>query len=160
VRLSILPLICLSCLAASCQQSPITSPPVSKQEEQTVPAAKAPNANEVVVEEVKTVKEVAPVVDADLTQEFREIFKESAECRGIVFYTGEKKTPPDFKVQIALTSDDAADAEPEWLWTVRDARKRRGAEDELRGIGNQASAALAVRDVCITVWENTRAARK
>ena len=103
---------------------------------------------------------MSPVIDAELTQQFRDIFKESAECRGIVFYTGEKKTPPDFKVQITLTKDEAADAEPEWLWTVRDARKRRGAEDELRGIGNQASDVLAVRDVCITVWENMGNARK
>ena len=140
---------------ASCQPSPITPLPVSKSEEPKTTGdapAKTSTSSEI--------KKVSPILDVDLTDQFRDIFKESTECRGITFYTSEKKAPPNFKVQIKLTSDDARDAEPEWSWTVRDARKRRGKEDELRGIGNQTSAALAIRDVCITVWENMGDARK
>src|SRR6267142_4507078 len=45
-----------------------------------------------------------------------------------------------------------ADFSQEWLWTVLSAK--RGRAGELRGTGNQTSAALAVRDMCTTVWED------
>ena len=48
--------------------------------------------------------------------------------------------------------------EEQWLWSVFDAR--RNAKDEFRGAGNEASAADAVRDMCLNVWENFSAVRK
>lgn len=140
-------LLCLANLAASCQTPPGTPPPVSKSERQdTTASTGVPQPS---TRGPSEIKKVSPIIDADFTDELLDIFKDSEECSGIAFYISEKKTPPDFRVRMTFNQDDV---EPEWLWTVLDAKH--GDNGELRGIGNQASATLAVRDMCVTVWED------
>ncbi|HYR87799.1 MAG TPA: hypothetical protein VE422_27200 [Terriglobia bacterium] len=142
---------CLAALVASCQTSP--SSPASTPREQTAPSTAEAQAPRLELKDIKPVAPVpvAPVIDGDLPQEFLDIFKDSKDCSGITFYTRDKKTPPDFRVRMTLSESDTPDQEQEWLWTVLDAK--RGGNDELRGIGNQTSAVLAVQDMCTTVWE-------
>ena len=132
------PALVLVVLLASCQTPSGPPSPVSPSEPQTT-ASTADST-------------VAPVIDADFSQEFLDIFKDSEECSGIIVYTGDKKTPPDFNVRLTVGTSDTPELEQEWLWTVLSAK--RGRAGELRGTGNQTSAALAVRDMCTTVWED------
>ena len=143
------PALVLVVLLASCQTPPGLPPPVPAPERQTTASTEDSPVRRL---EFKEIKPARPVIDADLSEEFLDIFKDSEECSGIIVYTGDKKTPPDFKVRLTVGTSDTPELEQEWLWTVLSAK--RGRAGELRGTGNQTSAALAVRDMCTTVWED------
>jgi len=86
--------------------------------------------------------------EAALMHDFMDGFQDSKECRGITFYLKTEKVP-DFAVQIAVNNHDKPGGEQEWIWTLSDTKKK-----DLAGLGNQPSAKLTARDVCMTVWED------
>jgi hypothetical protein len=89
--------------------------------------------------------------EAALMHEFLDGFRNSKECEGITFYLRNEKVP-DFVVQITVNNHDTPDSEQEWIWILSDTKKK-----ELGGLGNQSSAELTARDVCMTVWEDVDA---
>jgi hypothetical protein len=86
--------------------------------------------------------------EASLMHDFLDGFREAKECEGITFYL-KKDTVPDYAAQITVNNHDKPGAEQEWIWMLSDTKKK-----ELGGLGNQSSAKLTARDVCMTVWEN------
>jgi hypothetical protein len=86
--------------------------------------------------------------ETSLMHDFLDGFREAKECKGITFYL-KKDTVPDYAVQITVNFHDKPGAEQEWIWMLSDTKKK-----ELGGLGNQSSAKLTARDVCMTVWEN------
>lgn len=81
-------------------------------------------------------------------QQFVEGFRASKECNGITLYLKESK-PPQFTVQMTVNNHDRPGREQGWIWMLFEAGKK-----ELGGLGNQSSAKLTARDVCMTVWED------
>ena len=92
-----------------------------------------------------------------MSSEFMDAFKELTECRGIQILTKTGNGKADFKVLTSLTKAETPEMEELWLWTVFD--NRTGLEGELRGAGNEASAASAIKDMCSNVWNAFNARR-
>lgn len=86
--------------------------------------------------------------EVGLMHDFLDGFRGAKECEGITFYL-KKDNVPDYAVQITVNGHDKPGAEQEWIWMLSDTKKK-----ELGGLGNQGSAKLTARDVCMTVWEN------
>jgi hypothetical protein len=134
-------LLCLAIFMASCQGPKDQRPVASEQ----------PKATE------SRVTAGAPVILADMSSEFMEPFKESKECRGIQILTKTDAGKADFKVLTSTAKADTPEMEELWLWTVFD--NRTNAEGEMRGAGNEASAASAIKDMCSNVWDAFNARR-
>ncbi len=134
-------ILCLAIFTASCQEHKDQRPVASEQ----------PKAAE------STVSAGAPVILADMSSEFMEPFKESKECRGIQILTKTEKGKADFKVLTSTAKADTPEMEELWLWTDFD--NRTNAEGEMRGAGNESSAAAAIKDMCSNVWDAFNARR-
>jgi hypothetical protein len=92
-----------------------------------------------------------------LMNEFMEGFKNSKECNGITFYLKTDKKP-NFTVQISVMGhDDPKLGEQTWTWILAwpgDPGSAEGKAHGMGGMGNQLTAKLAARDVCMTVWDD------
>ena len=92
-----------------------------------------------------------------LMNEFMEGFKNSKECNGITFYLKTDKKP-DFTVQISVMGhDDPKLSEQTWTWILGwpgDPGAADGKAHGMGGMGNQSTAKLTARDVCMTVWDD------
>lgn len=86
--------------------------------------------------------------EAALAHDFLDGFREAKDCEGITFYL-KKDVIPDYSAQITVNNHDKSGTEQEWIWMLSDIRKK-----ALGGLGNQSSARLTARDICMTVWEN------
>jgi hypothetical protein len=132
--------LCLAILMTSCQE---------RKDQRPTP--------ELLKKTESTVNTGAPVILAEMSSEFMDAFKELTECRGIQILTKTENGKADFKVLTSLTKADTPEMEELWLWTVFD--NRTNAEGELRGAGNEASAASAIKDMCSNVWDAFNARR-
>jgi hypothetical protein len=76
---------------------------------------------------------------------------------GITFYLKTDKKP-DFTVQIAVMfHDDRTVAEQSWTWILGypgDPSPAGKPGHGMGGMGNQSTAKLTARDVCLTVWDD------
>lgn len=76
---------------------------------------------------------------------------------GITFYLKTDKKP-DFTVQIAVMfHDDRTFAEQSWTWILGYPGDPSPADKPghgMGGMGNQSTAKLTARDVCLTVWDD------
>jgi len=92
-----------------------------------------------------------------LMNEFMEGFKNSKECNGITFYLKTDKRPA-FTVQISVMGhDDPKLSEQTWTWILGwpgDPGSADGKAHGMGGMGNQSTAKLTARDVCMTVWDD------
>ena len=148
--------ICLAFSLFSCRQTteklPAENPPA-----QSSPAL-PPSVPSAPIIPPAQVEGAAPVIQAEMSSEFLEAFKESKECRGIQFIKKDDKRKADFRVLTSSTRAETPEMEELWLWTVFDGRGK--AEGELRGAGNELSAATAMKDMCTNVWDAFNAAKK
>ena len=48
-----------------------------------------------------------------------------------------------------MNNHDRPEVEQEWIWMLLDTKKK-----GFGGMGNQSSAKLTAKDVCMTVWED------
>jgi hypothetical protein len=89
--------------------------------------------------------------------EFMEGFKNSRECHGITFYLKTDKRP-DFTIQISVMGhDDPKLNEQTWTWILSwpgDPGSADGKAHGMGGMGNQSTAKLTAKDVCMTVWDD------
>ena len=145
-------LVLLAVSTQSCQRAP-ADPPAKIQTRQTAPAA-APGS-ESVTDQNPPPHSVAPVIRANMSAEFLNAFMDSKECRGIRLSTGSEKPAPDFRVQTSFGIADTPEMEEQWTWTMFDMRN--DARGEFRAAGNQSTAAYAVRDMCLDLWESFKA---
>lgn len=92
-----------------------------------------------------------------LMNEFMEGFKNSRECHGITFYLKTDKRP-DFTIQISVMGhDDPKLSEQTWTWILSwpgDPGSADGKAHGMGGMGNQSTAKLSAKDVCMTVWDD------
>jgi hypothetical protein len=92
-----------------------------------------------------------------LMNEFMEGFKNSKECNGITFYLKTDKKP-DFTVQISVMGHDETKlGEQSWTWILgypADPSLADKPSHGMGGMGNQSTAKLTARDVCMTVWDD------
>jgi hypothetical protein len=95
--------------------------------------------------------------EATLMNEFLESFKSSKECNGITFHLKTDKKP-DFSVQITvLGHDDPKISEQSWTWILgwpTDPSPADKGAHGMGGMGNQSTAKLTARDVCMTIWDD------
>ncbi len=95
--------------------------------------------------------------EAVLMNEFVEGFKNSKECNGITLYLKTDKKP-DFTVQIGVMfHDDRTVGEQTWTWILgwpADPSPADKSAHGMGGMGNQSTAKLTARDVCMTIWDN------
>jgi hypothetical protein len=95
--------------------------------------------------------------EATLMNEFMESFKNAKECNGITFYLKTDKKP-DFIVQISVMGhDDHKLGEQTWTWILGYPGDPSSADSKAHGIGgmgNQSTAKLTARDVCMTIWDD------
>ncbi|SRR6266478_2567814 len=92
-----------------------------------------------------------------LMREFVEGFQSSKECHGITFYlTSEKK--PDFTVQITVWGHDDQNLDGQtWTWILGYPGDPGSSDSKAHGIGgmgNQSTAKLTAKDVCLTIWDD------
>jgi hypothetical protein len=92
-----------------------------------------------------------------LMNEFIEGFKNSKECNGITFYLKSDKKP-DFTVQINVMGHDAPKLGGQtWTWILGypgDPTPVDSKSHGIGGMGNQSTAKLTARDVCLTIWDD------
>ena len=142
-------------MVSSCQMS---SPTATKKIEDSSGAKEAsPEAPITTTQqpgraEPKEVRRVSPVIAADMDAEFLAAFVGSKECHGIQVSRTNTKSIADFRVLTSFAKADTPEMEEEWRWTVFDARQ--DANRGFRAMGNAPSAADAMRDMCMDVWEN------
>jgi hypothetical protein len=95
--------------------------------------------------------------EASLMNDFLEGFKNSKECDGITFYLKSDKKPA-FTVQINVTGHDATDASDQsWTWILGypgDPGPQDSQSHGMGGMGNQSTATLTAKDVCLTIWDD------
>ena len=95
--------------------------------------------------------------EAALMNEFMEGFKDSKECNGITFYLKSDKKP-DFTVQISVMGhDDTSVGEQTWTWILGypgDPSPANNNAHGIGGMGNQSTAKLTAKDVCLTIWDD------
>jgi hypothetical protein len=92
-----------------------------------------------------------------LMNEFVEGFKNSKECKGITFYLKTDKKP-NFTVQVSVMGhDNPKFNEQTWTWILAwpgDPGPADKAGHGIGGMGNQSTAKLTAKDVCLTIWDD------
>ncbi len=103
------------------------------------------------------VKDRRVMHEAAMMNDFLEGIKESKECNGITFYLKEGGKKPAFTVQINVMGHDRHPDDQTWTWILlwpadTSAAGRDG--QGMGGMGNQSSAKLTAKDVCLTIWDD------
>lgn len=74
---------------------------------------------------------------------FQNDFKSEPQCRGITLYTSDKAPATDFRVEMFQRDGS-------WYWFL-------GHGKDVGGMGDQVKDKDAVRDVCLTIWDDVHA---